>query len=197
MEILTSWNQDRLLRAIGRKVAFGIVLALGNCLSARVPEPPIDEYQVKAAFIYNFAKFVQWPTEAFQTSNEPLVICVLGQDPFGRSLEDTITGRVINGRSLIVRHIATPNQVTGCHVLFISSPKDSHSLQTLSKLTTPGILTIGESGVSGTDGVVINFSQEGGKVRFDINLEAAERAKIRISSRLLSLAHVVQSSRKL
>jgi hypothetical protein len=198
MEILTSnWNPDRLLRAIGREAAFGIVMALGNCLAAGLPEPLIDEYQVKAAFIYNFAKFVQWPAGAFQTSNEPIVICVLGHDPFGRSLEDTVAGRTIDGRFLIVRQISNPKQVAGCHVLFISAPQDNDLPQMLSGITTRGVLTIGESGASGADGVVISFRLERGKVHFDINLEAAERAKVRISSRLLSLAHVVESSRKL
>jgi hypothetical protein len=199
MEILNyAWSLSRRRRrwVVGRAAAVGLVMALGNCLAAGTPDQSVDEYQVKAAFLYNFAKFVQWPSESFQSSNDPIAICVLGQDPFGRSLEDTVAGRGIEGRSLVVRHISSVKQVAGCHVLFISSAENKRSLPMLAEIKTPGVLTIGDSGPSGADGVVINFKLEGGKVRFEINVEAAEREKLRISSRLLSLAHIVGSNPK-
>jgi len=176
--------------------ALGLFIALGTCLSAGPPEPQVDEYQVKAAFLYNFAKFVQWPPDAFPSPNEPIAICILGQDPFGGSLEVTVAGRAIEGRSLVVRHISNVRQVAGCHILFVSSAENKRSAPTLSEIRTPGILTIGESDASGADGVVINFRLDGGKVRFEINMAAAEREKLRISSRLLSLAHIVDPGRK-
>jgi hypothetical protein len=185
---LSSLRRDRV---IGRTAALGLVIVLGNCLAATPAEEPIDEYQVKAAFIYNFAKFVQWPAGTFQGPNEPIAICLLGEDPFGRSLENTVAGRVIEGRSLTVRHLSNVKQVEGCRVLFLSSKQDKHPSATLADIKLDGILTIGESEVSGADGVVINFKLDGGKVRFDINVAAAEREKLRISSRLLSLAHIV------
>ena len=193
------WRRRSHLRrrwVVGRAAAVSLVMALGNCVSAGSTAQPFDEYQVKAAFIYNFVKFVQWPAEAFQSSNEPIAICVLGQDPFGRSLEDTVAGRTIDGRSLAVRHISSIKQVAGCHVLFIGSVETKRSLPMLAEINRPGVLTIGESDASGADGVVINFKLEGGKVRFEISVEAAELEKLRISSRLLSLAHIVESNRK-
>jgi hypothetical protein len=195
MEVLNHVRLPRRPRpewVIGR--AFGFVVALASCLTAASPEVPLDEYQVKAAFLYNFAKFVQWPGGTFQSPNEPIAICVLGQDPFGRSLEDTVAGRVIEGRSLIVRHISSVKLVMGCHVLFISFAENKRAPPVLSDLRPPGILTIGESEAASADGPIINFRLEGGKVRFDINVEAAERQKLRISSRLLSLAHIVETN---
>lgn len=200
MEILNftgNLNRPRRRRMVCRVSVPGLVLALGSLLAAAAsPDQPVDEYQVKAAFLYNFAKFVQWPAEAFKTASDPIAICVLGQDPFGNSLEDTVAGKAIEGRSLTVRHISSSKQVAGCHVLFIGSAEDKRSSAVLADIRMPGILTIGESDASGADGVVINFRLEAGKVRFDINVDAAASEKLRISSRLLSLAHIVESNRK-
>ena len=107
-----------------------------------------------------------------------------------------MAGRAIEGRSLIVRHISNIKQWASCHVLFISSAENKRLLPMLAEIKTPGIPTVGESDASGADGVIINFKPGGGKVRFDINVEAAEREKLQISSRLLSLAHIVESNRK-
>jgi hypothetical protein len=156
---------------------------------------PVDEYQVKAAYLYNFAKFVQWPPDAFRSANEPIALCVPGPDPFGRSLDDTVVGQTIEGRALIVRRTASVKEAAGCHVLFISSVPNKHSPLILSEIA-PGILTILDSGASGVEGAVITFKLEGGKVRFEINVDAAERQKLRISSRLLNLAHIVNSKKK-
>jgi hypothetical protein len=197
MEILTYlWRQGRLRaeRVIGPVAAIALTLVLGHCLTAASPEQAFDEYQVKAAFLYNFAKFVQWPSEAFQTATEPIAICVLGQDPFGRSLADTVAGRAIEGRSIVVRHISDIKQAAGCHVLFISSAENKRSPPMLAEIKT-GILTVGDSDAS-IAGTVINFKLNNGKVHFDINVDAAEREKLQISSRLLSLAHIVEPVRK-
>lgn len=170
---------------------FGFGLAAVGGLSAGLLEDPPEEYQVKAAFVYNFVKFVQWPPGTFQSSTEPLSICVLGEDPFGRSLDDTVAGRAIDGRRLTVRHISSVKQSARCHVLFVGSAENKKSSPILAEIKTPGVLTIGESDASIPDGAVINFKLEGDKVRFEINVEAAEREKLRISSRLLTLAHIV------
>jgi hypothetical protein len=183
------------MRDLTRRLA---VLCLGlvpaNCLAA-APDQPTDEYQVKAAFIYNFAKFIQWPPSTFQNANEPFAICIMGQDPFARSLEDTVAGRAIEGHPLSVHHISGLKQVAGCQIVFIGSAENKRSLPALDEIRTPGILTIGESDSTGASGVIINFRLDGNKVRFDIDLVAADREKLRISSRLLSLAHLVESNR--
>jgi hypothetical protein len=199
MEILKYARRPRTMRqtcVTCCTVALGLIVALHICNAAGPPDQAFDEYQVKAAFLYNFAKFVQWPPEVFQSSSAPLAICILGQDPFGRSLEDTVVGREIDGRSLAVRHISSVKQVAGCQVLFIGAAEYKRSPPMLADIRTPGVLTIGDSDASGADGVVINFKLDGGKVRFEINVEAAEREKLRISSRLLSLAQIVDGRRK-
>jgi hypothetical protein len=189
MEILSHgrrWNSLRIAAA----------LALANCL-ASAPDQPLDEYQVKAAFIYNFAKFIQWPPSTFQSANEPFVICVMGHDPFGRSLEDTVAGRAIDGHPFAVRHIGAVKQAAGCQIMFIDAAESGkHPLPVSGETRTTGILTVGESDSSGASGVVINFRLDGKKVRFDIDIAAANREQLRISSRLLSLAHLVESNQK-
>ena len=199
MEILNHFsNLVRLHRksVLGRAAALCIALILGNSLAAAMPEQSVDEYQVKAAFVYNFAKFVRWPAGSFQSPNEPIAICILGQDPFGHWLDDAVAGRAIEGRSLIVRHIPTIGHVAGCHVLFIGSAGNRRMSSMLADLKTPGILTIGDSDAAVEDGIVISFRLEGGKVRFEINVEAGDREKLQISSRLLSLARVAEPNRK-
>jgi hypothetical protein len=199
MEILNATSRLTRLRRIrltNAAAAFGLVIMLGSRLAAGSPEQPMDEYQVKAAFLYNFAKFVEWPVEAFQSPVEPIGICILGQDPFGRSLEDTLAGRVIESRSLVVRHISSYQQNAGCHILFIGAVEIKRAPPMLADIRRPGILTVGDSDSSGADGVVICFRLESGKVRFVINLEAAAREKVRISSRLLNLAKVIKPDGK-
>jgi hypothetical protein len=180
----------------GRAGAFGLVMALGNCLAAGSPEAPLDEYQVKAAFLYNFAKFVQWPTGTFQSPGDALAICILGEDPFGRSLADIVAGRTIEGRPLVVRHIASVKEGAACQILFVGSSENKRAAPPFADVKWPGVLTIGESNTPSADGAIINFRLDSGKVRFDINVEAAEREKLRISSRLLSLAHITETNRK-
>jgi hypothetical protein len=165
-------------------------------MAAGSPEQRVDEYQVKAAFIYNFIKFVQWPAEAFHSSKEPFSICILGPDPFGRSLEDTVANHEIGGRTFSIRHISDVKQGAACHVLFVGPVGDIHLPPAIAELASPGVLTIGDSNVSGADGVIIRFRLDAGKVRFEIDAGAAERKGLRISSRLLSLAFVPESGRR-
>jgi hypothetical protein len=182
-------------KATCRAATLVLAIAWVNSIAAGA-SGQVDEYRVKAAFLYNFAKFVEWPSGAFQTSNESISICVLGPDPFGRSLEDTLTGRQIEGRKLAVRNISNIKQVANCHILFVSSAGNPHSLPTLREIGTPGILTVGESDTAIAQGAVINFIMEGTRVRFEINLGAADREQLRISSKLLSLARVVGAAGK-
>ena len=189
-----AWNSNG--RRIWRAATVGLVIACATSAAPGVPEQQVDEYRVKAAFLYNFAKFVEWPAGAFQKPKEPISICVLGQNPFGRSLEDTLAGREIEGRTLAVRNVSNIKQVTGCHVLFVGSAGSAKLLPMLRDMNTPGVLTVGESDTSIAEGAVINFTMEGAKVHFEISLDAAEREQLRISSRLLSLAHVVGAQKR-
>jgi hypothetical protein len=194
--LLTLGNHPSCLKNPIWAAALGLVMTLGNCLAGGSPQHSIAEYQVKAAFLFNFAKFVQWPVGTFQSSNDPIAICVLGQDPFGGSLEAIVAGRAIEGRFLIVRFLSSIKEVAGCQVLFISSAENKRAPPMLAEIKTLGLLTIGESDGACKDGVIINFKLDGGKVRFEINVQTAERENLRISSRLLNLAHIVESNPK-
>jgi hypothetical protein len=170
------------------RLGLSLALILALRLIAGGQERPPDEYQVKAAFLYNFAKFVEWPPEAFADPNEPLVVCVLGEDPFGRTLDDAVSGKKIEGRTLAIRRIADARQAKGCRMLFVSSSERKRVLSILASVSESGLLTVGESDSAASDGMIINFTLESGKVRFAINVAAAERERLRFSSRLLSLA---------
>jgi hypothetical protein len=151
-----------------------------------------EEYRIKAAFLYNFAKFVDWPTEAFRAPGDPMTVCVLGRDPFGQALDDAVAGKKIGARALVVRRIAADHQTAGCHILFVSSSEPARVLSIIAAANQPGILTIGEAGSEASEGLIINLTLVGGKVRFEINITEAGKERLRLSSKLLSLATVVR-----
>ena len=168
------------LRGRGGECA-AVVAAILLCAAAAVAQEISLEYQVKAAYLFNFTKFVDWPADAI-APGAPLTICVAAPNPFGRALEETIRGEVVGGRTLATRVVRDP---AGCHVLFV--PDGVSAAPLLRDARTRPILTVGESEDFLRDGGVINFVMQGGKVRFDISPEAAERAQLRVSSRLLRL----------
>jgi hypothetical protein len=172
----------------------GILLTIltGALCLADSPAAELDEYQAKAVFVYNFAKFVEWPPEAFKDGNDSLVICVLGRTPFEQTLDNTVRNKQIDGRGFAVRQVADAKQVTGCHLLFVTGPglKSFRSLRhELQSLT--GLLVVGESEGFVSEGGVINFKLTGRRLRIEINVAEAKREKLVINSRLLGLADVV------
>jgi len=169
-----------------------VALAIGGVSGAGTQGQTVDEYQVKAAFLYNFAKFVEWPAQAFRDRSTPFTICVLGQNPFGPALEAAIDGKVVEDRKLVVRQFADVRQVSGCHILFVSSSERKLLRSILGEIKESGVLTVGETDGFTVEGGVVNLLVEGGRVRFEINLDAAGQQKLRISSKLLSLARIVK-----
>jgi hypothetical protein len=151
-----------------------------------------DEYHVKAAFLYNFAKFVEWPSHTFKSATDPIAICVLGKDPFGESLTQAVSGKTVEGRPFVVRPVAGSQQAVGCQVLFISSSERKHLAAILSEFATRAVLTVGDTDNFTSEGGIVNLKIEGGRVRIQINLEAAEERKLSISAKLLSLAQIVR-----
>jgi hypothetical protein len=145
-----------------------------------------DEYRVKAAILFNLAKFVEWPKEAFANASAPLVLCVLGADPFGSLLDHTLKGRLIEGRSLVAMRIT---EVTpGCHMLFVSATERKHLPVIADQLGGKSVLTVGEDDAFTEEGGMISLALDGERVRFGINSRMAERAGLKVSARLLSLA---------
>ena len=164
------------------------ILLTGTPMAAL--EPPTDEYQVKAAFLYNFARFTEWPPEVFQRPDDPFVICVKGRDPFGHRLDDVIANRKISGRKIVVRRFSGAVPAGGCRILFVSSSEPKSGVAALISNKEPGVLTVGEAGSATSEGMIINLKLVDGKVRFEIHTEPADREKLRFSSLLLSLAIV-------
>lgn len=154
--------------------------------SARAPE-----YEVKAAFLYNFAKFVEWPPQAFAYSSTPIRFCVLGDDAFADTLSNTIQGKSVSGRPIVNSRLQAPAQARSCHVLFVSPAVPEAVKLALESIRNLPVLTVSESADFLRLGGMINFVLEQDRVRFEINLEAAERHHLKLSSKLLAVARVV------
>jgi hypothetical protein len=147
-----------------------------------------SEYQMKAAYLYNFAKFVEWPQAALPSNDSPLIFGVLGDDPFDGFLESTMQNKQIHGHPLVVKHFRTPDEAKSCHVLFISSSQKKRWRDIADALHESSVLTVSEDWDHFTqDGGMIYFFMDDKKVCFDINEEAATRAGLKISSKLMLL----------
>jgi uncharacterized protein DUF4154 len=157
---------------------------------------PSGEYQVKAAFLFHFAQFVDWPSEAFKDAATPLTYCTAPGDPFGGALDASLNGKVIDGRAVRVLHFRETQEIQGCQVLFMGIADKKFTSATLASLKGTPVLTVGESEHFVQEGGMIGFFLEDNKVRFEINLAAAEHAKLKISAGLLSLPKSVIGSPK-
>jgi hypothetical protein len=145
------------------------------------------EYRVKAAFLYNFARFVEWPQSR---SAGPLMIGVLGADPFGRALADTVHGKSVDGRPVVVRKVGSVEEASGCAILFVSSSERNRWLEILAPLRRTAVLTVGDAPGFLAAGGVMNFYLEDNRVRFELNPEAAKRCGLKLSAQLIRLARV-------
>lgn len=163
-----------------------------NLLSAELPVPSarVSEYELKAAFLYNFARFVEWP-ESRRTRDE-LVIGILGDDPFGDVIDAVARGRQIKGRSITVMRIEGDDEIGHCDVLFISRSEKRRFGEITSRLDGDPVLTVGDSPSFLANGGMINLELNGPNVTFNVNLSAANRSELSISSKLLSLAQSVK-----
>jgi hypothetical protein len=156
--------------------------------TARGQDTPLSEYRLKAAFIYNFAKFVEWPPEAFADTNSPVIIGIVGENKFGKELDQIVQNKAINGHSLVIKTINNPMEASKCHILFISDSEKKRYTEIVAGLHNTPVLTIGETDSFIGSGGIINFVREENKIRFQINDTAAKAVGLKISSKLLSLA---------
>jgi YfiR/HmsC-like len=168
------------------------MLALLHITVLGAQQPKVSEYQVKAIYLYNFGRFVQWPPNATAAKGDSFSICVLGQDPFGPSLDSTVAGETLDGKPLAARRISTPRDAGECRILFISSTEENHLKEILAALDESSILTVSDMPAFSRRGGMIQFVLEGDKVRFEINLTKAETAKLTLSSELLKVATTVR-----
>jgi hypothetical protein len=165
-----------------------IIAALIGLITNGLAQEKPSEYEVKAAFLFNFAKFVEWPPDAFADSKAPIVIGVLGDNVFGNNLEKVINDRKVNNRGFQFRVFDSVTEATHCQILFISASKKNDFAKIVAALHNASVLTISETDGFLKAGGMINFLFEGNNVRFQISDEAAKKARLSISSKLLSLA---------
>ena len=147
-----------------------------------------SEYQIKAAFLFNFAKFVDWPPETYATPASPIVIGVLGDNVFGNNLERTISGKTINNRPLLYKVCHSMLEATNCQILFICPSEKGKFPKIMEGLHGASILTVSETDQFISAGGMVNFFIDANKIRFEINDEAAKKAGLKISSKLMSLS---------
>jgi hypothetical protein len=180
----------RLNRRMVRSTAMlaGILVLLGGG-QRRGAQTTGEEYRVKAAFIFHFAQLVDWPTGT--DAADSLLVCTMGEDPFQGGLESTISGKPIGNRVIHIRHLTRANDMQACHILFIGKAENKRIPMLLAALHNAPVLTVGETpGFLGSGGM-IGFVLDQNNVRFEINLDAAESANLKIGSRLLLLAQTV------
>lgn len=150
-----------------------------------------NEYQLKAAFVYQFALFVDWPDEVFPHKDSPIVIGIVGSDPLGPEIERAVQDKRASGRSFVVRRLGVEPALKECQMIYVSTSEMRRLDQLREVIKDAPILTVGDSNGFARDGGIINFIIENGKIRFQINEQAAKRARLNISSQLLKLARIV------
>jgi uncharacterized protein DUF4154 len=177
-------------RSVRRFAAFlqAALLCLVSAGAGSAQTSPSSEYQVKAAFLYHFSQFVDWPEGTFKAADSPVRYCTIGEDPFHGALDASLSEKTIGARPLQVIHFKQAQDFRGCQILFIGAGEKKLVGTVLASLRGTPVLTVGESQDFVQDGGMIGFLLEENKIRFEVNLDAAEHAKLKLSSRLLALA---------
>jgi hypothetical protein len=168
-----------------------LVTASGTPPRVGAESSTISEYEVKAAFLFHFAQFVEWPPEAFKEADSPLTYCTVGDDAFRGALDESVKGKRIGNRPLRVLHLGEREPIDGCQVLFIAGARTARQTDELATARGRPVLTVGETEQFVQDGGIIGFLLAEKKMRFEINLESAEKSGLKISAKLLALAKTV------
>jgi hypothetical protein len=191
------WTASGLLRRLLLPVLVWMLALAGNVQRAH-PQPeeagePNREYAIKAAYLYQFGRYVQWPAKSFSGDSDPLVIGVLGVDPFGGILEEIARTKRIEGRPIAVRRFASMAEYTPCHILFVNaSVSPEQKAAAIDRAQKMPVLLVGEEPGFAERGGTVNFFLDENKIRFEINIEIAKQDQLKISSKLLSLARIVR-----
>lgn len=157
---------------------------------------PLKAAQVKAAYLFNFAKFTTWPNDVFTDESAPVVIGILGDDPFGEALDKTVEDKTVDNRKFVVKRLSSgaeddPAALRRCHILYVSESLRPHWVSILKHLGDAPVLVVGESEEFAADGGMISFVLSGGNIVFHINRDSLERTTLKLSSKLMKLAKVV------
>jgi hypothetical protein len=182
----------RLLKPI---IAIGICLSMALGASAQaLDSSDSSEYLIKAGFIYNFAKLVGWPGNAFAQADSPIVIGILGTDPFGGIIDRILADKKVDARRFVIKRLKWGMEFKDCDILFVGASEAVHLEEIIRAVKGLPILTIGETPGFARRGCIINLIVEDNKVRFEVNLDAAKQADLNVSSRLLALAKIIPQS---
>jgi hypothetical protein len=176
----------------------GVLSRVGVALSLLLVSLPLPaqntttpEYRSKANYLANFPSFVEWPPEALPPGKEPFLVCVFGEFPFGTSLAEITRGTTVHDRRVEIRWIRKPQELSSCQILFVSHSEQKRYSQALDAVRGRMVLTVGETPEFLDAGGIVSFSMREGTLQFDVNLEGANKAHLKISSRLLALARHV------
>ena len=177
------------------RISLALVLAALIARSA-VAQQPRTEYEIKAAYLFTFGRFVGWPERDPAHDPASFVICILGNDPFGAALDSTVAGATLQGRSVIARRLTSTREAASCHVLFISASEERQLATIVQEIGHAGVLTVSDMPRFVGRGGMIQFLTSGSRVRFEIDLQPAQEAGLTLSSDLLRVASAVRRERR-
>jgi hypothetical protein len=183
-------DRSFLLRPIA--AVLWLLLAASSVLGQEKP----GEYQVKAAYLYNFGRFVEWPASVTTASNGPFTICVLGDDPFGQALDATLAGETRGNQKVAARRISSPKESVDCQILFISASESNRLNKIIDALDKTAVLTVSDIPQFSQHRGMIQLVMEGSRIRFEVNLTATQRVGLTLSSELLKVATAVRKDRE-
>ena len=183
------WSSHR-FRPWFMVAAVAWVLVAGPCLRAQSSKP--TDYDVKAAYLYNFGHFVEWPANVASAQNDSFTVCVLGQDPFGQVLDGALAGETIAGKRVAAKRISNLQESANCQILFLTSGEEARLNTIIKALNKQAVLTVSDMPQFSQRGGMIQFVLEGKRVRFEVNLAAVQHAGLTLSSELLKVATTVR-----
>jgi hypothetical protein len=166
-----------------------LLLSRGNC---SVPQT-LSEYQIKAGYLFNFTRFVEWPEKAFATTTSPIMICIVGNTPLTNTLSDTVVGKVVNGRAVSIKPVKATDELRGCNLVFVSAAQVGGIERILRRAKDMSVLSVGEAPNFAQSGGMINFFVQDNKVKLELNLDAAARANLKISAKLIAVSRLVST----
>lgn len=181
-----------LLRRTRKSPLLLLLLMLASAGRSLAADPQtLGEFQIKAGFVFNFTRFVEWPENAFLTSTSPLLVCVLGETPLTGLLADVALGKVVNGRAVSIKQVKVADDLRPCNLLFISAAERRRTDEILAAVKKTSTLTVGENPGFAQAGGMINFSIQENRVKLEMNLEATTRAGLKINSKLIAVSRLV------
>lgn len=167
-----------------------LLFVWGNAQQVQAQSKPPLEYQLKAAFLFNFTRFIHWPASAYASADSPFVIGIVGNDPFGTYLDDLVNGELADGHRIIVRRYAEGADLTGCQLIFISAGDAARLKVILSAIGQQQVLTVGDADSFTSSGGMVRFFKENNRIKIEIRLNTVKTAQLDVSAKLLQLAKV-------